>query len=337
KYFIYRPGQPLYFLFPVMSEKRLRSALCATLTSRNSEDTYLYCIINLFMKTIFYTFLIAFCLLLSCKKSEKNNHYNTANTKVKSVLYGRDSVAPLCYPCDPIITQKSEGFVYDNLDRLRTRFLITSTLSNNPIRIDTTETFAYSYSDNSSLIAGYVDQITGSIPINHILLYDLQKRLLTDSVTNPQVSNNKVSYFSYLQDTIIEFEKQTFPIGTQVKIDTMVLSGSNILQEKINSSLSFTELSYTITSDRNPFSYINNFSILASDYKNGSNSDLFSIYTPQNITYNIASQTLVKYWNGSSPITQYTVMLATTLDSLGRVNSISNRSRRDKKTTFSYY
>ena len=117
----------------------------------------------------------------------------------------------------------------------------------------------------------------------------------------------------------------------------MLISGNNIISEKMASASSFRELSYTFSLYRNPFSYINNFILFASDYKNGSNLLAFTISTPQNITYDFATQTEVKYWNGTSTPTQYTTVITPTLDSLGRINTISNSSNGNKTTVFNYY
>lgn len=289
------------------------------------------------MKTLPYAFLICLSFFVSCKKTENHNAELTTDQKLKKISYGIDSAVPLCTSCPPLITEKAEHFYYDNLDRLVSRMLTTTTLSFNPVITDTTSVYLYFYSDNSFMISSYTDQPARSIAINHILKYDSKNRLISDSITNPQMGNNKLTSFTYLPDTIIQYEKQSFPAGTEIKIDSMFIEGGNIVREKITSGSSFRELTYSSSTFRNPFSYINNFTLLASDYKNGANSSLFSIYTPQNITYNIASNTDIKTWNNTSPVSNSTSVLTTTLDSTGRVKTTSKSSNGNKVTTFEYF
>lgn len=280
------------------------------------------------MKKIFTHFLLGIVLLISCDKND-NTPPTTATHKLKTIISGNDTMALVCYLCPPVITQNAENFKYDYLDRLTARIVTTTTLSSDPIYIDTSEIFTYSYIDNSAKIISYSHKKYGST-IEHLLTYDSENRLIKDSITNPQVGNNKLSIFTYLPDTIIHNETQSFIAGIEMKSDTMIISGNSIFKEKIRGFIT-RYLIYSLSSYRNPLSYVNNFSLLASDYKNGSGSTLFMIYNPQYITYNLTTQTQV---NASTP---YTTFFTVTLDSLNRVKSFTNSSNGNKVTTFEYY
>lgn len=287
------------------------------------------------MKIILSIIFVSFSFLLSCTKT--GNPINPADPKLKRVIYSTDTINPLCVPCPPTISYNAESFSYDFEGRLITRVLTKTTLLPTPVRTDTTAIYTYYYMSNSSspLIIGYTDRHTGSNPANHLLSYDTQNRIIKDAVTNPQIGNNKLTLFTYLPGAVIEYEEQTFPIGLQVTTDTLFIAANNVTQEKLKVANTHREMVYTASAYRNPFSYVNNYSLLSSDYKNGSNSVSFSIYSPQNITYNFPSQTAVKYWNNSSAITQYTAAFQTTLDSFGRIQSF--RSSGNKLISFEYY
>jgi hypothetical protein len=263
---------------------------------------------------------------------------NITSPKLKRILNPIDTIFLLCNPaCPPIVTQNIETYVYDNLGRLVKRFLTTVRLSDIPTRIDTMSIFSYHYSGNNQLILGYTEDRNSSIPVNHIISYDNLNRIISDSIFNPQQYNNKVTIFNYLTDSIIQTERQLFPVGLQIKIDTMLLLGNNIFKERIKSFSTIREISHSFSSYRNPLSYVNNFSLLASDYKNGTNSSLYMIQTPQFITYNQATETLVVNTNNGAVTSQYISIYAINVDSFDRVQSFTNSSNGNKVTSFEYY
>ena len=271
-------------------------------------------------------------MFISCKKNQVISSNNNEITRLKRIMNSYDTIYPLCSPaCPPYISREEQLFIYDGSDRLTQRLVLRSDISGLAEKIDTMSIFTYRYNDNSAVIYSYSEKgIYPAIEIIHNLSYDSQNRILKDSITNPQPDNNKVTRFTYLQDSIIQFEKQGFPAGTEIKTDTMIVFSNNIVKEKISGFISWG-LIYTIANNRNPLSYVNNFSLLASDLKNASNSTLFMIYNPQYITYNITSETQVI---SSSP---YTSVFNITTDSLDRVKSFTNSSNSNKVTSYEYY
>jgi hypothetical protein len=281
---------------------------------------------------IIYLFTsILVTIFFSCKKSPVIADTDDV-IKLKRILNAIDTITPLCSPsCPASISRNEEEFIYDNLNRLTKRLLVKRNISNVPETIDTISIFNYSYSDNSATIFSYSERTNNSnIEVFHTLSYDAQNRILKDSVTNPQTGNNKVTKFAYFQDTIIQVEQQNFIAGTEIKIDTMILLGSNIVKEKIK-GIGSRELVYTVSGYKNPLSYVNNFSLLASDLKNGSNSTLFMINTPQYITYNMTSETRIT--TSSTYISTFTIKV----DSLNRVISFTKSANGNKVTSFEYY
>jgi hypothetical protein len=228
-----------------------------------------------------------------------------------------------------VVTQNTETFVLDHLDRLVQRVRINTNLSYNPITTDTVEIFSYVYTGNDSIVASYNHQTRSGL-VNHSLEYDSQRRLLRDSVTNPAARSNKVTRFTYLPGMIVEYERQTLgAFGTRVKSDTFFLVGNDIASHKFATGTNV----FTLSPHRNPLSYLSNFSLRASDYKNEIASLSFNIYTPYNVTFNQASQVAV---NATAGGTSYVAVLNYSLDSLGRVKSFTNSANADKRTIFEY-
>jgi hypothetical protein len=279
--------------------------------------------------------LLSIALFLSCKKDcdELGGH----TIKLKAIYFPIDTFITTGDP-EIIIVQKVETFHYDVLQRLTTRYIYglyhTDSISN-----DTTEVYTYSYVNNSSTISAYTHQnFEGTF--HHVLIYDAQGRISKDSVTNPQSGNNKVSAFTYKQDTIIYVGRQNYVIGTEMIIDTMIFTDGKILKEKItktinNESPFVWEISYTLTPNLNPLGYLNNFILLASDRKNGTNSIIFTILTPENISQLLPSAVVMKYWGTTIPLTQYQTDFNYSADASGRVHSIIDSE--EGETIYEYY
>lgn len=290
------------------------------------------------MKILSFTLFTCFCFLISCNKSENTNLALPLAPRLKLITFSKDTITPLCATCVPVISQKAELFLYDNSDRIISRTLTTTILTNTPITIDTTIIYKYVYS--GSLIASYSEEKNNTI-INHVLDYDLQNRLIRDSIVNPQLTNNKVSYFEYFPNSIIQTNVFSDAVVASISIDTMLLSGNNITREIIQTTTSsgtinYREINYTLSLNQNPLSYVNNFSLLSSDYKNGSGFYSFLIYSPQNITHSIVSQVTTKYWSNTSGVTQYSTNFSSSLDSLGRVQFFKDITN-NRQSIYEYY
>lgn len=263
--------------------------------------------------------------------------------KLKRILYPKDSAFLLCNPpCSNwIITQGIETFIYDSFDRLIRREFTRTRVDDfsNIMHTDTLSYLNYQYNMGNSIITGYFEKkYDSTYPIvNHILVYDFLNRLILDSISNPQVSNNKITRFTYLMDTVLQYEVQSFPAGVEIKFDTMLLAGNNVVQENITFNSTRWEFKYSLSSYRNPLSYVNNFSLLSSDNKNSSNSSLFMIHKPQFITYNLTNSTIRKYWSASSSGIPQSQFFTITVDSFNTVQSYIDSYSGNKLTTFEYY
>jgi hypothetical protein len=240
--------------------------------------------------------------------------------------------------CPPEISFTSEDFIYDANGRLTTRRLTKNILAPTP-RIDTTATYTYYYAPASSspLITGYLDTHAGGAPSNHVLAYDAQGRLVSDSITNPYVIYNKVSLFQYSPGYVFEYDRQTDAVLTAIVHDTLYISGNGVVQERSLSINTHREITHTLSVYRNPLSYVNNFLLLGSDYKNGTGLLSFPIYFSQNITYDFPTQTDVRSWTNPLSVTQYTAILGITVDSQNRIKSYRNTANGNKVTYFEYY
>ncbi len=281
--------------------------------------------------------LILTIILFSCDDFSNRDFVLSPDPTLKSIHYSNDTVYLLCGGCPPQISFKKEDFFYDPQGRLSLRRLTTTNVSPGPTRIDTTATYVYSYAgSNSSLISGYTDTHRAVGTINHVLAYDSQGRLISDSVTNPQVSNNKVSLFQYLAGYVVEYDRQTDAVLTMIVRDTFYISGTGVMQERFLANTTHRVISHTLSIYRNPLSYVNNFLLFASDYKNETGLISFPIYYPQNITYYFPVQTDVSYWTNPASVTQYSTGYAITVDAQNRIQSYTNST--DYKTAyFEYY
>jgi hypothetical protein len=262
----------------------------------------------------------------------------TENPKLKKIIYSRDTITPLCSPpsyCPPTILQSEELFMYDNYNRIVKRLAVSTSQTDTFITTDTADEYNYFYNDNSYTIASYSHKGRYSDTItNHILQYDNLSRLITDSIMNPNPDNNKLTHFYYGADTIFENERQFYPAGTQYRIDTLLFSANNIYQ--VNRSLMAWKHTYNFSYYRNPLSYVNNFSLMASDRKNAGMSDIFMIYNPEFITYNQVNEDRIQYIS-SGQLVQYINTFTITTDIFNRVVTISNTAGNNRATTFVYY
>ena len=252
------------------------------------------------------------------------------HTKLRKINFPIDTVAPLCQDCPLIVTQKSEIYIYDSLNRIIQRKLITTSLSNNPVTIDTALTCSYFYISTSPLISRYEK---GSL--NYLLLYDNQNRLIKDSLENQSLSsNNKLRYLRYSADTIFRVDKQTSYTGVDSYIlDTMIVLGNNVIKENI--SFNKRKVNFILSAFRNPYSFVNNFSLYGSDYLTSTGFLSFFIKTPEQITYNQTLSTNVTYGNLPNQ-TEYTSTFTTTLDSFSRISTLQNSSNGNKTVSFNY-
>src|SRR5436190_13732567 len=101
------------------------------------------------MKSKFFLPLLCIALIFSCTKNNNNPvDPEIPKYKLKAIFYPINSAIPLCGNCPPIITQESEYFNYDSDSRLVSRIVIGTTLSDNPVTVDTFAIYSYSYSDN---------------------------------------------------------------------------------------------------------------------------------------------------------------------------------------------
>jgi hypothetical protein len=256
-------------------------------------------------------------------------------TKLKKVISPISYVSPLCLECPSIQRQFTDYYIYDSLYRLKTRKFITTTLSNVPITIDTaTESINYFYDGSSNKIISYS---FGAANIQ-LLYYDSLNRLIKDSTQNP--SNNTgmiVRIYSYNLDTIFQTQSIINPSGFETLIDTMIKIGNNITFERIkysSPSLPITMFNnFTFSVYRNPYSYVNNFSLLGSDYRSTSLLFTYNMRYSDRSTYNQVQRNDLQFRNNPIFISQFTIGL----DAYGRVITSSNTYTGNAITTFEYY
>ncbi len=268
----------------------------------------------------------------------RNGIILSAGPKLKKIIYPKDTITPLCSPpsyCPPTISQEVELFTYDSMNRIVKRVLTTTFQTDTFTTNDTTHVFAYFYDNGSQNISGYshLRRYADTIA-EHVLIYDNLNRLITDSIVNPREGNNKITHFYYGADTVIEHEKQVYPAGIQYRMDTMLLSGRNVY--KVNRSTMSWKHDFLFSNYRNPLSYVNNFSLMASDRKNAGASDIFMIYYPEFITYNQVSESTTQYLSSGQPV-QYGSTYTITADIFNRIEIIRKSSSGNKATTFEYY
>ncbi len=291
------------------------------------------------MKRAFAVLLIFVTAITACKKNTDQQNINTSDPKLKSITHPTDTSQALCVGCPPIYTQTKEYFFYDNADKLTSRIVVSSSTTNSITRMDSV---IYTYSYTGPLISGY-SETKNNVSIYHLLLYNLQNRLILDSVTNPQSDNNRVSSFRYLPDTAIQTTRITAALGVTTIIDTLAYVGNNIRVERIkninpNNTFYYRELTYTVSPYKNPYACSNNFELFASEYRNGGALAIsFSIFTPQNILYNLATRVDVRYGSTPAMPTQVSNPYSITLNSQGIVQSVANINNQNKVTLFEYY
>jgi hypothetical protein len=248
--------------------------------------------------------------------------------------------------CPPIITQQTDYYFYDSLNRLIERKVIIIDSSNFPIvNIDSSRRIKYFYANNSSQITSYTipNSYTSGIE-THILTYDLQNRLIKDSL-NSSIPNNP-SYartFRHLSDTIIQYEPKAFPSGQQYIADTLIMIGNNVVKEKIGYSTRNVQHDFIVAAYRNPYSYANNFSLMASDFRPfGTDPDFITNYNHV-ITYNQCSDILVNVKINNVNYQTYNSHFSITLDSFGRVKKLFTAAWynygmiRNDGVSFEYY
>ncbi len=255
-------------------------------------------------------------------------------TKVKKILHPIDSVGLLCFGCPIIITQKSDYYIYDSLNRIKIRKSILTTFSNNPITIDTVSELNYIYEGNDSKIISY----TSSTGNTQLFYYDALNRLIKDSAQNPlNVLGKIVRTYSYNLDTIFQTQTVIQTNGIELLKDTMITVGNNITFERLkytNPPLTVTiNNNFTFSPYRNPYSYVNNFPIFGSDYRTTSLLFTYNMNYSDRSTYNQAYQNNHKINNYPNYLNQFTIGL----DAYGRVISSSNNYTGNKVTTFEYY
>jgi hypothetical protein len=257
--------------------------------------------------------------------------------RLKRIIHPQDTIS--CPGCIRVISQRQEHFTYDIYNRLTTRIVTTHTsdLAQTATSVDTTERFLYNYQGTSSRITGY-SHIRYAAPINHLLSYDASGRLVADTILNETANNNKSVRYFYSGDTILATYRYKYFSSDELVFDTMIVSNNNVVKQNIGieylnpPSKTYVKTIYTLSSLRNPLSYVNNHSLLGSDYKI---TDAFSetlFHGQQNIPLN-ASHT---YIYGSSQFTRHMNYTLTT-DLMNRVTEIISDLGNNRKMKFEYY
>ncbi len=264
-------------------------------------------------------------------------YYNdsiNAITKLKKVFYPRDTVATLCLECPVNIAQQSEYYIYDSMNRLKTKKTISTIFSNNPIIIDTIGEINYNYFGNSNTIVSY----TSTNGNTQLLYYDTLNKLIKDSAQNPlNVTGKIVRTYRYNADTIFQIQSVVNTNGLETLIDTMIMQGNNITFERSRySNQSFIVRDFrqfTFSPYRNPYSYVNNFSILGSEYRKTTFLFSYNWENSERVTYNQVFSANLNQYNNPNPNAIFTIGI----DNYGRVVSSSNTYTGNKATTFEYY
>ena len=285
-----------------------------------------------FLPALIVTCMVA-GLLTSCSKSDSNTTNNSSNALLKSI-YQYDTTYLLCGNCPPVITKTDVRFVYDAQGRVTQRLVIATKASAGAVTtIDTTNTFTYTYTGGSSKVTGYTEQEGKASPVIHELTYDAQDRLIKDSVTNPQPSNNKVTTYTYFTNMYLQKDKQTVGISSQFSIDTFYFSGSNVVKQALQGGA--RTITYTISSTlRNPLSYTNTFSLLGSDWRNGINGTIYNIYTPFYNTYNMTTKCTMAGSSGSPVVGNLSIVIDA---GNSNVVSFANSANGNRQTFYEYY
>lgn len=286
-----------------------------------------------FITRFSYLFLVVVTIVACTKTTDTGSNPNpSASYKVKTIHYKKDSAYIMEYPLDVHIGQSVDSFVYDANNRLIERYYLSVQMRPflNTINIDTTNKFLYYYSsNNNNLITSYTERCyatTGTIQIwniNHLLLYDVNSRLILDSVTNPIGYNNKVTSYNYVGNMVIEHNNGWY------NIDTLLFNGNDLLSESMGNDSTYTR--YTSSVYVSPFTYINNYKLWKSDYQNGLGT--FLVYYPYGRSYYLPS-----YVSHAADGYIENFFINPVVDSLGRVVSSTTVFGSSRQTTtYEYY
>ena len=286
-----------------------------------------------YITTFFYLFIVVVTIVACTKTTDPSNNPNpSASYKVKTIHYQKDSGGIPETPNDIYTSQNVDSFIYDANNRLIVRYYlqVQGRPLYNTVTIDTTNKFVYTYaSNNSNLITSYTERCyatTGTIKIwnlNHVLKYDVNDRIVLDSVTNPLGYNNKVTTFNYAGNMVIEHNDGWY------SIDTLTFNGNDLLNEKMENDSTY--IKFTSSVYVSPFTYINNYKLWKSDYQNGLGS--FLIFYPYTRSYFMPSYVST---NSNGYIENF--FINPVVDSLGRVVSSTTVFGSSRKiTTYEYY
>ncbi len=286
-----------------------------------------------FITTVFCLFIVVVTIVACTKTTDPSNNPNpSASYKVKTIHYQKDSGGIPETPNDIYTSQNVDSFIYDANNRLIVRYYlqVQGRPLYNTVTIDTTNKFVYTYaSNNSNLITSYTERCyatTGTIKIwnlNHVLKYDVNDRIVLDSVTNPLGYNNKVTTFNYAGNMVIEHNDGWY------SIDTLTFNGNDLLNEKMENDSTY--IKFTSSVYVSPFTYINNYKLWKSDYQNGLGS--FLIFYPYTRSYFMPSYVST---NSNGYIENF--FINPVVDSLGRVVSSTTVFGSSRKiTTYEYY
>jgi hypothetical protein len=232
--------------------------------------------------------------------------------------------------------QENNYFFYDSLNRLIEKKVIINRIIDLDQSIDTFYTFQYFYSTNSSQISRFTSRFRNTSDIqNHILTYDLQNRLIKDSINSP--TGIYVTILTYLADTIIKYRPQVFPSGQQYFADTLIMIGNNVAKEKIGYGDYSIQKDFIVTAYRNPYSYANNFTLFGSDHYTYGSSIGYAD-TDHFITYNQCLNLRVNKRYNNIIYTPSNSHFTMTLDSFGRIKTMAkNTDYGNSAVQFEYY
>ena len=305
------------------------------------------------MKNIFL-FIVFSSVFAACTKTTNPKGPISPQYILKKIINPKDSVY-IPESNVPTITQKIDSFNYDVNNRLISKYKLVYKSSNGATLLDSTNEYIYYYaSSNSNQITGYsvrqlaYDSLSGTnvlVLVNHTLLFDVNNRLVLDSISNPLIGGgDKVSRIIYLPNAIVKINAQTFVIGKDVSIDTLYFNGDNV--SAVNSvdtnynSVSpawFSNVDFTFSTFINPYSYINNFSGGQSDKINRTNLGLMSVYALGSISANLYANAIVTYWSKTIPRTSYPNNILSIVDTLNRVVQTIGINNNFKSTYYQYY
>jgi hypothetical protein len=255
-------------------------------------------------------------------------------TRLKKVTYPFIYLTPFARGGEPShSTQEIQYYFYDSLNRLSERKVVVTHFIDLDIVLDTVDTYNYFYSGNSSQIIRYTDRIgnTNNNTHNHILAYDIQNRLIKDSLNSP--TSSYTTLFTYLPDSIIKYRPQYFA-------DTLIMINNNVVKEKIGYSTYNIQYDFIITAYRNPYSYANNFTLFSSDYKSPSYLGFTVTIDGMNhiITYNQCLDLFVTKRNNNIIYNIHNSHFTISTDTFGRVKTMAKSLEYGNNATiFEYY